>query len=264
MRIFIFFLLIFSNLICFSQSDSIKIKTSGNFFTTDAFKNIYTIDNEKITRLEVEKNYSKSIYYSHDYFGKISSIDVSNPFKILVYYKEYNQIVFLDKNLSEIGNIDLSEVEIEFSGAACFSKNKNVWIFDNESNRIIHLNKYLKKNLKTPPLNTLIENEIEITQLTEGNIGLVALVKDFGLLFFDEFGSYLRSLPLKNITNFQLIKDKIVIKTTDSLFSYNYKLLEMKKLDLEIANYRNIRIELDKVFIQNKNEIIITDLMIKL
>ena len=261
---FIFSILLICNgLICFSQTDTIKIKASGSYFTTDALKNIYTIDSEKITKFPVDKNYKETSYFSHDYFGKISSVDVSDPFKILIYYQEYNQIIFLDKNLSEIGNIDLSEIEIEFSGTACLSKNKGVWVFDSEASRIIHLNKHLKISLQTAPLSSFTETDIETIQISEGNIGLVALIKDFGLLFFDEFGSYLRSLSIEKAEHFQLTDNKILIKTDKDLFIYNNKNFELNKLKTETENYKNIRIELDEIFLSKEDEIIITNLTTK-
>jgi len=88
----------------FSSTDGIipekEYNYEADFFSTDGFGNLYIIQNSEIIKISTKDD--KKTVYSNFSSGKISSIDPSDPFRILVYYKDFNRILFLDKNLTEI------------------------------------------------------------------------------------------------------------------------------------------------------------------
>ena len=72
----------------------------ADFISTDQLGNFYIIKNSELIKNNANNN--QTLRYSNNLFGKISSIDASDPFRILVFNKDFNKIVFLDKNLTEI------------------------------------------------------------------------------------------------------------------------------------------------------------------
>ena len=114
---FLFYLIILSLLLfqnnTFAQSENDGLKSiteitkTTDFITTDKLGNLYTVAGDEISKYDqngkfLQKNSIKSL-------GKITSLDVTNPLKILVFYKDYNKIVFIDNMLAQSGNlIDLS------------------------------------------------------------------------------------------------------------------------------------------------------------
>src|SRR5919112_2019992 len=110
----IFVLLNAIHSVCSAQIDStLKIslvKTlSGNItdFTTDNLGNIYIINAASHLKKFNDKGDSVSSINDVRRYGKISSIDVTNPLKILVYYKEFARLVVLDRLLNVRSTIDL-------------------------------------------------------------------------------------------------------------------------------------------------------------
>jgi hypothetical protein len=63
--------------------------------------------------------------------GAPTSIDVSSPFAILLFYADYGVIVVLDRTLSEVSRIDLLSLEsVEQPVAAARASDNGIWVFD--------------------------------------------------------------------------------------------------------------------------------------
>ena len=61
----------------------------------DAFGNVYVINAMQISKYNALGILQKS--FSVKRYGKIDFVDASNPLKILVYYKDFQQVLFLDE-----------------------------------------------------------------------------------------------------------------------------------------------------------------------
>ncbi|THH36492.1 hypothetical protein [Neolewinella litorea] len=72
--------------------------------------------------------------------GSPDYVDVTNPFQILVYYREYGTVVVLDRTLSELDRIDLFAIQdIQQPGAIARSYDNGIWVFDNWGYRLLRL-----------------------------------------------------------------------------------------------------------------------------
>ncbi len=63
-------------------------------------------------------------------YGKIYSIDASNPLKILVYFRDFATIVVLDRLLTVRNTIDLRKQNIYQAQAVATSYDGNIWVYD--------------------------------------------------------------------------------------------------------------------------------------
>ena len=69
--------------------------------------------------------------------GMPDLVDVTNPFEIILYYREYGQIILLDRTLSELGRIDLFAIdEITQPGPVARSFDNRIWVFDDWEYRL--------------------------------------------------------------------------------------------------------------------------------
>lgn len=82
----------------FSLVSSIPVK--ADLVTTDNLGYFYTATGDLLEKYDASGSLYKT--YSNKTLGKIHSIDASNPLKLVLFYKEASQIVFLDNNLSLI------------------------------------------------------------------------------------------------------------------------------------------------------------------
>ena len=71
-----------------------KVLKKARILTTDPLGNLYLADEQNIWMYN--KNGDSLRAFNSRRFGEISFIDATDPYKILVYFQDYNLIIFLD------------------------------------------------------------------------------------------------------------------------------------------------------------------------
>jgi hypothetical protein len=92
------------------------------------------------------------VYNNVRKFGKVHSIDVSNPLKVLLYYKDFSSIVVLDRLLSARSTIVLRRKNILDVTAIGQSFDNNIWVFDAFDNKLKKIDDEGNILLETPDL----------------------------------------------------------------------------------------------------------------
>src|ERR1700709_2779720 len=81
-------------------------------FTVDNLGNIYLLNKDnQLKKLDANGD-SLAVFNDVRRFGKIATIDVTNPLKILVFYREFTTIIVLDRFLNIVNTIDLRSLNI--------------------------------------------------------------------------------------------------------------------------------------------------------
>ncbi|WP_157976165.1 hypothetical protein [Lewinella sp. IMCC34191] len=111
----------------------------SDFFLDPAGKAYYLLDDARLATPNPLGENTYSFYDSS--LGSPDYVDVTNPFQILVYYREYGTVVVLDRTLSELDRIDLFANEsIRQPGVIARSYDDGMWVFDNWDFRLLRLN----------------------------------------------------------------------------------------------------------------------------
>src|SRR6185436_12076651 len=86
----------------------------GDFvdFTVDNLDNIYVLNSHNQVKKYNAAGDSVAIYNDVRKFGQASLIDVSNPLKVLLYYKDFATVVMLDRFLNAVNIVDLRKQNI--------------------------------------------------------------------------------------------------------------------------------------------------------
>ncbi|MBI9066999.1 MAG: hypothetical protein JEZ09_06885 [Salinivirgaceae bacterium] len=214
------------------------INKRANFIECDALGNIYTIETSEISKFNSNGIFQSR--YSNNIYGTIKSIDVQNPFKILLFFDDLSTIIFLDQNLTEISeSFDIYEKTNLEASLVCQGKDKGIWLYSPVSKTLYKLNQQLAIIYQSQNLNGFF-NGNEPFQLIEKNQNLF-LVSNKRILVFDFFGTYLHSIFLSDI-------NKISV-TTSSLsfykngFEMKYHLIAKKLDSLPIANEKTLLLD---------------------
>lgn len=257
MKILISFILLFISLTDLKLIKQFTAKSA--IVKTDAVGNIYTINGNNVTMYDFEgqKQYS----YSNSFFGNITSIDVSDPMRILVFYKEFNKIVFLSNKLSEIGSaIELDNLWYSQVSACCHSNLGGFWIFNSQQMQLVHLNSNLESDRKGTTIQSLLQSNDLPVCLLEQNDNIYLSAQKSGILVFDKFGTYLKTYPLIQLQQFQVIGDKFIYLTNNKIFSYSSNdIIDSITLPTEI-NATSASIYKNKIVVAVSNGINIYDL----
>ncbi len=207
----------------FKQNSSFKIAQKHQSFKVDNLGNIYFVNNDEVVKYNQQGKLINR--YSNLQLGNITSIDVTNPLKIIVYYKEFQQIIFIDNQLSiNSDNINLEALGFEQTDLVCASVNNSFWIFDKRNSELIRFNEQSKIVNRTGNLNLIFNKKINPNFLIEQNGNVYLNCFDSGITIFDIYGTFSKSIYIKGLTQFQVSNEFLFYQKDSVLISYNTKL----------------------------------------
>ncbi len=194
-RITLFCFLFFISLNGFSQEDSIKISSNVVSAKLDRLGNVYFItSNNTLNKYEPTiKRYTKFADLKN---GKISSIDVTNPLRILVFYEDQAVVKFLDINLTEINSVDIRKYYSDgWISLSASSNNNGLWIYDNVNRKLLKLGEQLNTQVSTGDLYLILSKKISPQLMIEYSDELYLCDSINGIFVFDLFGGYKKTIP---------------------------------------------------------------------
>jgi hypothetical protein len=189
--------------------------------TMDNLDNLYLISTTGQVRKFNANGDSAGIYNQTRNYGKLYSIDVSNPLKPILFFKDFSTIVLLDRFLSNRGVLDLRKLNILQPGAVGLAYDNTIWVFDEYDNKLKKIDDQGNKLLETADFRTALNTTIRPQKIINDN-GLVYLADTAsGVFVFDNYGSFKKKIALKNWSSL-LIKENYLIHTVgDEIVVYN-------------------------------------------
>jgi hypothetical protein len=144
-----------------------------------------------------------------------------------LYYRDFQQIVFLDNQLTTNSEpISLELLGYEQTELVCASANNSFWIYNKQNNELVRFNEMSKKVASTGNLKQVLQAELKPNFMAEHNGLLFLNSPETGIFVFDIFGTFNKIISIKNLKRFDVNSD-IIYYQRDSLFcSYNYRLFD--------------------------------------
>jgi hypothetical protein len=234
-----------------------KIDVNASFMTTDALEHCYLISKNHVHKYNDKGELLKK--YSNNNYAEIASIDASNPYKLLVFYQNFGKLLFLDNMLSDNGTpIDLFRSEYNQTSLACPSFENGYWIYEPILNSLVKLNTHLEVTQQTGNLSMLLRSKLNPNFLVELNSRVYLNNPKTGILVFDQFGTYLKTIAIPNLPTFQVKNDRIHYVKEQQLHTYYFKSLDTEITPLPISeDIQNVHIQKQKLFILTSNSLFI-------
>lgn len=207
------------------ETPKLVIKVKHDFLNVDNLSNIYTVREDELMKyLPSGKFFAR---YSNLKLGSITTLDVMNPLKILLYYRDFQQIVFLDNQLSvNSENVSLEKLGYEQTDLVCASVNNSFWIYNKQNNELIRFNENSKKIASTGNLKQVLQADLNPNFMMEHNGYLFMNSPENGIYVFDIFGAFSRVVSIKELHEFQVNENLIYYQKDGKFCSYNYTLFE--------------------------------------
>ncbi len=176
-----------------SQTDNLRlllrIPVSATWASTDHLGNVYLLRNggalEKYT-----PSGQLLTRYANPRLGQPAVADVNNPLQIALRYSQFQTVVLLDRNLTELGVLRLSDAGLWQVDAVATASDGNLWLHDAATFRLIKISPEGQKLYESQPLNQLTPPILSISQILE--TGEKVWLNDFqaGLARFDLFAQW--------------------------------------------------------------------------
>jgi len=257
MKIISIFIIFFLSFTTNAQNKSIEFK--GKSFTTDQTGSYYEIYSNQI--IKVGKNGQRQFTYSNNILGEITSVDVFNPMKIIVFFKDFSKVVVLDNTLTEQGGVlDLNEVSLEETSLVCTSYNNGVWYYNPIKFQLTRIEYTSKSTNSSANISNILNKNIQPNFLTEYNNRVYLNDPINGILVFDIYGTYLKTIPVYNLSIFQVKENYLLyVNNAAQVETYDFFTLEQTVFKpLEYTEVKWVRIENKNIYIINsKGELII-------
>jgi hypothetical protein len=226
------------------------IQVQCEFFATDQFKNVYSIDKNQLTKHSFSDNTTSA--FSSKLNGIIHSVDVSDPFRLLVFYKDFNRIVFLDNKLSELGsNIRLNDLGYFHVVASATSTRGGFWIYDQGVSQLVFIDKSLQVGQVSSTLSDLIDNSMELKKISliEKNDFVYLGIPDQGIIQFDAYATFIKKFPITDFADFQVVGQNVVYLSNGKLKVYNTENYQTEEKILPVDNIKDCRVEGSELFL---------------
>ncbi|MBI3232654.1 MAG: hypothetical protein HYZ42_01195 [Bacteroidetes bacterium] len=206
----------------FSSIEQQKPEQKFKLSAIDMIQNIYIIGNQN----SIYKYQNGALKFSQNFkiYGNIYSVDVSNPLELYIFYKESNNILFLDNTLALRGSVDLSKTSIGLATAMCRSYDNGIWLFDQTDLQVKKMNK-AGEVLQTSGNPIAITNkQLNPTYMVEDGNLLYMSDTTIGIIITDLNANYQRTIPIKGIKQFYIDKQRMFFCLNSDIYMIDLKL----------------------------------------
>lgn len=165
------------------------IPTRARDFSIDNLGFIYLVYSHHIEKLT---NEGKKLFRTSDLnFGEIRTLDVTNPLRPFIYYKEQGKIVVLDNTLSQQGEpVDLYTIGQGQVELVAGSRGDAFWLWDVLNAELIRVDQQFRKMNSTGNLATLLGVGLLPVQVVEKGSYVYLVDPVEGIFVFDLYGNY--------------------------------------------------------------------------
>ncbi len=200
--------------------------------------------------------------YSDKELGSIGNVDVSFSLRPLLHYPGINYIVLLDNTLSNNrGKINLMNQGIQFGTLACTSVQNHFWFYDAMSFQLIRSNENFRPVFESGNLAQILRlQSLEPNFMIEYNNRLYVNNPASGILVFDIFGTYIKTVPIIGLEQFQVTDRAIVYFADGKLSLHNLQNYQLTEVDLP-EGCLDARLQKKKILLRMPDSIRLIELL---
>jgi len=231
-----------------------KVDTEATILKVDQLANVYLVEGDVLQKFDASGNLIFS--FSRSDYGSISSLDVSDPLKPNVFYKDYGKFIVLDNSLSEQSDpIDLFS---RFSGnitLACQSSDAHYWFYDESNFELHRVNSRFEIVYSSGNISAMLGKIITPESLIEKDNFVYLNDSHYGVIKFDIYASYVKTLFIENAMNPRYYGDEVFFNSADSLFIYNSMTFETQFIKLPSKSESEVHVVARKMYYISDNSL---------
>lgn len=156
-------------------------------------------------------------------FGKVESIDASDPFKISLFCKDFLRLLLLDNKLSAIGNpVFLPDAGVLRPAAVCRSSGNGMWIADAYRAQLLYLDFTLNTLREVASLDACTGGgEQPVCSMVEREGNVFVGLGGASIAVFDKFGALLHLFSVPGAAWFDVQGNQLYYLTGGKLYAQN-------------------------------------------
>ncbi len=236
MKYSFFILILFFVQTVFAQ-DSLyhQVKTlEGDYidFTVDNLGNFYLLTkNNQLKKLNSNGD-SVAVFNDVRRYGKLYSIEVTNPLKLLLYYKSFSTVVVLDRFLNNVNSIDLRKQNIFQAKAIAQSYDNNVWVYDEQNNKLKKIAEDGTILSETVDFRNIFDEVPSPTQIFDQDGFVYLYDPEKGIYVFDIYGSFKTKISYLGLTDLTVVGKTVIAIEQQQIIAYTTGTLTENRMPL--------------------------------
>jgi hypothetical protein len=235
----------------------IKLGDKPEIFACDNFDNVYIYSKQTLKKFNSSgklESQNSSLGY-----GNVYSVDVSDPFQILLFYKEFNTVAILDNKLNIVGDTyQLDKFGFSTVEVVCKSKQFGFWILDSYAQKLMLYSLNTKGFIREIDLSKYTKPLYNLDNMIESGDQIYLFGKEKAVLVFNELGSKLDILDVYPKTGFQVINGNLIYNNESLLFKYKVETNQLDSFKIGgFENFEDIKTGNEKIFVLNKDSVTI-------
>lgn len=231
----------------------------GNFdaFTTDELGNIYALKGDELQLfLPSGRSWLRN---SLKTFGRITTMDAFYSLKPMVFAQEQGQLAVLDNTLSVQGSVmNLPRLGYPQVTLACMSVQNHFWFYDQRDMALVRVDAQIRQVASSGRLDQLLGYSVQPLQMQEFDNWLYVNDPGRGILVFDLFAAYYKTIPIKGARSFEVRQGALYHYQRDTLFRYDMRTFQDDPLPVpQGVTPLDMRMESGRLFVRTKDRILV-------
>lgn len=225
----------------------------------DMLNNLYLVTaGNQLKKLNAQGD-SVAVFNEVKRFGNPSLLDVSNPLKVLLYYKNFSTVVMLDRFLSSRNSINFRQQNIFSVKAIGTAYDNNTWLFDEQDMKLKKIDDAGKVLTETTDWRLLMDSVPAPEKIIDANNFVYLYDPNKGFYIFDYYGTFKNSLPFLHWENISIGQTGLAGFYGQQFFTYQLQSMALKTYALPafLRNQVSIRAMNGKIYVLQKDGVAI-------
>jgi hypothetical protein len=246
-----------------NSSDSFRLEQfiPGNYtmMDVDMLNNIYLVTAGNQLKKLNPKGDSIAVFNDVKKYGNPSLLDVTNPLKVLLYYKNFATVVILDRLLSPRNTINFRQQNIFSVKTIGTSYDNNIWLFDEQDLKLKKIDESGKLLNETTDWRLLMDEVPAPEKIIDANNFVYLYDPEKGFYVFDYYGTFKNNLPFLHWENISIGTNGLAGFSGKQYFSYALQSLALRTYSLPVffRDYTTIRAMNGKIYLLKKDGVAI-------
>lgn len=213
-------------------------------FTVDNLGNIYVLNQSGQLKKMGPAGDSIAVFNNVRQYGKIQYIDVSNPLKVLLYFKDYGTVVTLDRFLNTRSTLDLRRRQLFQVKAIGQAYDNNIWVFDELESKLKRVGEDGRIIDQTADFRLLFDSMPSPSFIVDQNKQVYLYDAAKGVYLFDYYGAFRNRIRFTGWTDFSVINNMIFGRDANMLYRYEPGTLNLQQYPIpkDMQSARKIKI----------------------
>ena len=143
-----------------------------------------------VTASDVLAGGTAELRYQNPRLGQLSSVDLTNPLRPVLFYDDAQTVVWLDRNLTELRLLSLVELDIGQVDAVAYARADGLWLYAPDLQELVLLDRQNAIAQESPNLSQVFGQPIRAVELAATAQQVTMATRDGRLLRFGPFGGY--------------------------------------------------------------------------